>query len=874
MLTYIIKNYMKRILCVFIVILLINLLFSNHIFAHDIQSTEQVFGNTKKIVNITENQFDNSYRYNIKGWIYVHIEGDPYNRGFQYGFLLSDEITDLMTRWSNTIHNHPKIKSLNGLYSQDKYNKISKIWWEFCKSQALRMYWDEYPIEYKEEIKGIAAGVSSKGGTIHGEPVNYEDVLTSNQMYEIMSKLTDQKIRKGFHPLINLFNNLKSMISELEKISITEFMDDFSNKPEHHHCSSFIATGNATSDDQIIISNSMWSSSNGSGAFWWSNYIAIRWNVVLDVTPTTGNRFMMACAPGYIWSDHDFYQNDAGIVFIETTSPQGLWKERGLPLAVRARTAIQYSENIDDVIYYLRYLNDGVMNAVWLIGDTKTGEIARYELGLYNDAIIERTFDGFQWSANNPIDFGVRLEKLDYKLLLRLLIYKVVINYDGYKYHTPRYYPADRDIKFKELGDLYYGEIDVDIVKKIMATEPISKFSPDCKITSSELVSKNGIWVFTGNPMGKILEMENLDKNNLVKEEIKPVGWVRFYGLDNKEDFQLINQYQDIYNQPEVKWKYKSVDETNDFFSNSVILNNILYSTTSSGEILANDVNNGNLIWNEFIGDNPTTPTIYDNKIFFGTSNGLKMLDLGWMLIGEKHIGKIISQPVTYNGTIFVGNDNGNLYAFNISSGDELWNINLPDEIYISEVWNNTIYVGSGNSCHAIDIVNGLIKWFYETNGMITSRPYVKNSNVFFGSWDTYLHSIKGNNGEINWLYETGWGFDTNAISSDGIIYVGSNDNNFYAIGENNGNLIWSLSCNSGIHASPIVYNNNIIFGSDDGRIYNIEKNTGEIKWFFAPGDTIDDRVNYRTTPIISNFVVKSGILFFGANGYIYAILI
>ena len=116
-----------------------------------------------------------------------------------------------------------------------------------------------------------------------------------------------------------------------------------------------VATGDATSDGQLIISNSMWSSSDGGGAFWWSNYIAIRWNVVLDVTPTTGNRFMMACAPGYIWSDHDFYQNEAGIVFIETTLPQGLWKERGLPLAVRARTAIQYSNNIDDVIYYLKH---------------------------------------------------------------------------------------------------------------------------------------------------------------------------------------------------------------------------------------------------------------------------------------------------------------------------------------------------------------------------------------------------------------------------------------------------------------------------------------------------------------------------------------
>ena len=52
------------------------------------------------------------------------------------------------------------------------------------------------------------------------------------------------------------------------------------------------------------------------------------------------------------------------------------------------------------------------MNAVWLIGDTKTGEIARFELG-YRRYFLDRTFNGFFWSANNPENTAVRLEKLD-----------------------------------------------------------------------------------------------------------------------------------------------------------------------------------------------------------------------------------------------------------------------------------------------------------------------------------------------------------------------------------------------------------------------------------------------------------------------------
>jgi len=861
---------MNKFICFSVVALLIpSIFFLQNISGEEKNLAENI---TQHIETSSLNQYGDGYRYNIKGWVYAHIEGDAYERGYQHGYLLSDEIIDMMTRWSNIIHNHPYIKPLNGLFSQQKYEKISKIWWEFCKSQAVRMYWDEYPTEYREEIKGIAAGVTSNGGTIHGDPVSYEDVLTSNQMYEIMSKLTDRKIRKGFHPLLTLFNSLKPEISSYATLSADQFINEFSNQPMHHHCSSFIATGNATTDGQIIISNSMWSSSDGSGAFWWSNYIAIRWNVVLDVTPTQGNRFMMTCAPGYIWSNHDFYQNDAGIVFIETTLPQGIWSEHGLPLAVRARTAVQYAESIDDVIYYLKHENDGVMNAIWLIGDTKTGEIARYELGLYHDAIVDRTFNGFQWSANNPMDTGVRLEKIDLRLLAKTLIYHVVLGIEGYQYHTPLYRPAERDIKFQELGEQYYGEIDVDMVKEIMATDPIGRYSPDCKITSSKLVENRGMWVFTGNPMGKILELENLDQSSMQKEKIKPVGWVRLYGLPDKEGYETINQPQELENQPNILWTHQTGNDSNDFYSSAIIVDDTLFSTTSSGEIYALDTNDGSTLWSKIIGYQPTTPAIYENKLFVGTSEGLKMLDLGWMTQGEKQIGKVVSCPVTVDGNIFVGNEDGTIYAYDVESGIEQWSRELPGEVYISQPWDNSLFVGSGKDCYAINIDTGNLEWIFETDGLITSRPYVDNGTVYFGSWDTYIYAINANDGTLKWKYETGWGVETTPVVSDGLVFVGSNDNNFYALYQNNGALNWFFTCKSGIHSSPVVNEANVIFGSDDGRLYMLNKNTGDIQWNFSPGDTIDDRINYRTTAIISDPVLDDEAVFIGADGNIYAL--
>ena len=53
---------------------------------------ETVMGETNKLESITSGNYGKGYRYNIQGWVYLHIEGEPYERGYQYGYLASAEI--------------------------------------------------------------------------------------------------------------------------------------------------------------------------------------------------------------------------------------------------------------------------------------------------------------------------------------------------------------------------------------------------------------------------------------------------------------------------------------------------------------------------------------------------------------------------------------------------------------------------------------------------------------------------------------------------------------------------------------------------------------------------------------------------------------
>ena len=76
---------MKKIIILIITILLISqgsilaLQKSINDNEYDIKSNQETSTNQPKITGS---------RYDIKGWVYVQIKGDPYERGYQYGYLI------------------------------------------------------------------------------------------------------------------------------------------------------------------------------------------------------------------------------------------------------------------------------------------------------------------------------------------------------------------------------------------------------------------------------------------------------------------------------------------------------------------------------------------------------------------------------------------------------------------------------------------------------------------------------------------------------------------------------------------------------------------------------------------------------------------
>jgi hypothetical protein len=289
------------------------------------------------------------------GWIYVHLEGMPFDMGFQNGYLLSPEIQDAV-----------KVEILETTH-EGKHD------WNFFRNAAKDMMWPHIEQQYREELQGIADGLKAKGAKL-----DVWDVVALNAICEwpYYVKEYDRQHRRPASASVSV--------------------------PER--CSAFVATGSYTKDGKVIIAHNNWT----------STLEGERWTIIFDVAPASGYHVLMDGVPGLIHSADDFGVNSAGIMITETTiSHFSGYDPNGIPEFVRARKAMQYAASIDDFARLMKEGNNGGYANSWLVADRKTNEIASLELGLKNVTLLRKS-DGYFVGSNFPENPQLVKEETDF----------------------------------------------------------------------------------------------------------------------------------------------------------------------------------------------------------------------------------------------------------------------------------------------------------------------------------------------------------------------------------------------------------------------------------------------------------------------------
>jgi hypothetical protein len=351
-----------------------------------------------------------SYKIEKNGWVYIHIEGTPKERGRQHGKHVGKQLEEFI-----------KTTKFNCLYDYGKS-------WDFFIEAGVKLFKPVIKNNYREiyeEMEGIVEGCKEAGfDTTIDEIICWNGSMILFDYWWPNSEHSSSHI-KHHRPTGG----------------------EGGGKGAPGRCSAFIAVGkDYTKDGKIVMAHNTF-----------ENFVSGQYcNFILSIQPDKGSRILMQTQPGYIWSGSDFFvtKNDKdGTNFIGSETTIGGFMEyaEGNPIFCRIRQAMQYAKELKDYETILLDGNTGGYANSWLFADIKKNKIMRIELGLkYHNT--EYKDDGYFIGFNGSYDPYIR--NLECK---------------AQGFNDIRRHQGARHVRLEQLMQQYKGQIDIPIAQKILA---------------------------------------------------------------------------------------------------------------------------------------------------------------------------------------------------------------------------------------------------------------------------------------------------------------------------------------------------------------------------------------------------------------------
>ena len=250
--------------------------------------------------------------------------------------------------------------------------------------------------------------------------------------------------------------------------------------------------------------------------------------------------------------------------------------------------------------------------------------------------------------------------------------------------------------------------------------------------------------------------------------------------------------------------------------------------------------------------------------------------ELNW---SKNNIYPFNSDIKKHKNKIFVIDYKNTLRCFNISDGNECWNLKTEDSFTISNskfslivINDKVIFSNSIGDITAVDIETGVIIWqlptqsssiINETYNFKISKLVSDGNSIIFSNNKNEFHSIDVKTGTINWINEIN--SNITPIITGNLIFTVSNEGYLIVIEKNKGNIIrvtdlfknYKLKKRKNINpVGFVIGNTNLYLTNTDGKMIVVDLSLGDIKKIEKiSGDFI-------SRPFIFNqnlFVIRNG---------------
>jgi len=318
--------------------------------------------------------------------------------------------------------------------------------------------------------------------------------------------------------------------------------------------------------------------------------------------------------------------------------------------------------------------------------------------------------------------------------------------------------------------------------------------------------------------------------------------------------------------QPKVIWDASVGDGVDGYFSRikPIVAYGKTFSASRMGDVIAFDKASGQKVWQVDLSDINNERSFWHSrtsaliaggpiagigKIFLGTENG-KIFALEaetGQLVWQADIkGEVITAPAIDDGILVVNSASGIMKAFNAETGEELWKIqqDVPAltlrGISAPVIASGGVLLGTGKGEVGVFILEkGQQGWstiIGEPTGStelervidVDSAPVVFGDKIYAISSRGNLAAIDLSSGRVLWKRQFS-SFRQIAVHRNDI-FITNTRGHVYAINRNNGIERWSnLSLTNRGVTGPAVVDEYIVVGDFEGYLHWMNQETGEI---------------------------------------------
>lgn len=206
-------------------------------------------------------------------------------------------------------------------------------------------------------------------------------------------------------------------------------------------------------------------------------------------------------------------------------------------------------------------------------------------------------------------------------------------------------------------------------------------------------------------------------------------------------------------------------------------------------------------------------------------------------------------EPRFVKDTVYVVDDDGDVMAYSIKSGETVWEVDLDLTVTGGlGVGDGRLYLGTEKGeVICLDAANGEVVWRSRVSSEVLAPPVPASGRVIVQTIDGSLYGLASDDGKPLWDYHREEpalslrGTGTPQVVQD-LVFSGFAGGVLVALGINDGRLLWehAVSYPSGrneverladVDASPLVTGYNLFAVSFQGRLVSVDLRSGKTLW-------------------------------------------